>query len=49
MKVTRQFKDFFESEIMGETGFSRCKTKIEIRVAVNNTYKIFETTGRRLA
>ena len=30
MKVTRQFKDFFESEIMGETEFNRFKTKTEI-------------------
>jgi len=39
MKVTRQFKDFFESEIMGETEFNRFKTKTEIRAAGNSTYK----------
>jgi len=38
MKVTRQFKDFFESEIMGETEFNRFKTKTEIRAAYNSTY-----------
>ena len=39
MKVTRQFKDFFESEIMGETEFNRFKTKTEIRAAANSTCK----------
>jgi len=35
MKVTRLFKDFFESEIVGENGFNRCMTKTEIRAAGN--------------
>ena len=39
MKVTRLFKDFFESEIVGKNGFNRCMTKTEIRAAGNSTYK----------